>query len=104
MTHENRFGNNGTESAGSGEPNDSGDQMNEKDEDLTHSGDGIKASKTVGTWPFLSFATHSYSWKRGSCRMFCRNSRDRSGTPISKKGASRELTKLAKIGYIGGKE
>ena len=53
MTHENGFGNDGTESAGSGEPNDSGDQMNEKDEDLTHSGDGIKASKTVGTWPFL---------------------------------------------------
>ena len=47
MTHENRFGNDGTESAGSGEPNDSGDQMNEKDEDLTHSGDGIKPQKRL---------------------------------------------------------
>ena len=53
MAHENGFSNDGTDSARPGKPHDSGDQMNQKDDDLAHAVDGIKRSKTVGIWLFL---------------------------------------------------
>jgi len=71
MTHENGFGNDGTESAGSGQPNHSGNQMNEKDDDLTHCVDGIKASKPLEFRHFCISPRIRFNDRAGRGRLLC---------------------------------
>ena len=54
MPDQGGFGNNGTEASRPCQPDDGDDQMNEKDDDIAHSGNGINTSKTHGIQPNLA--------------------------------------------------